>query len=103
MPPPRPPTAAPPPAPHLHSLPAPPQDVGPKQGLNGVDNGRIWFRQLRVPKSALLDAYASIDDEGQYVSSVEEPRRRFGATVGGLTTGRCAAACSACCDVAAVA
>ena len=26
-------------------------DNGPKQGLNGVDNGQIWFDAVRVPRS----------------------------------------------------
>jgi len=28
--------------PRLLTLPNIPQDLGPKQGLNGVDNGQIW-------------------------------------------------------------
>lgn len=31
------------------------QDQGPKQGLNGVDNGQLWFDNVRVPRDALLD------------------------------------------------
>ncbi len=26
------------------------KDQGPKMGLNGVDNGRIWFDHVRVPR-----------------------------------------------------
>lgn len=29
-------------------------------GLNGVDNGQIWFYNVRVPRDALLDRCASI-------------------------------------------
>eukprot|EP00967_Tisochrysis_lutea_P014154 scaffold15906_cov18-Tisochrysis_lutea.AAC.1 len=35
------------------------KDMGPKQGLNGVDNGQIWFSNLRVPRDALLDKYGT--------------------------------------------
>src|SRR5205085_11626979 len=31
------------------------EDCGHKGGLNGVDNGRLWFDQVRVPREALLD------------------------------------------------
>ena len=32
-------------------------------GLNGVDNGQLWFDHVRVPRDALLDAFASVDDQ----------------------------------------
>src|SRR5262245_12183476 len=34
------------------------EDCGAKLGLNGVDNGRIWFDHVRVPRENLLDRYA---------------------------------------------
>src|SRR4051812_238673 len=36
------------------------EDCGSKLGLNGVDNGRIWFDHVRVPRSNLLDRYATV-------------------------------------------
>ena len=62
-------------------------DNGPKMGLNGVDNGQIWFDHVKVPRDALLDRYASVSDDGVYNSSIESVSQRFGMTVGGLTTG----------------
>lgn len=65
------------------------KDNGAKMGLNGVDNGQIWFDHLRVPHDALLDRYASVDPiTGAYSSPLPTPAARFGVTVGGLTTGR---------------
>lgn len=58
------------------------------QGLNGVDNGRIWFDHVRVPRSALLDHYASVDESGRYSSPLPTVSARFGTMVGGLTTGK---------------
>ncbi len=26
------------------------EDCGHKMGLNGVDNGRLWFEEVRVPR-----------------------------------------------------
>ncbi|DBB08163.1 TPA: hypothetical protein ACH3X3_008350 [Trebouxia sp. C0006] len=63
-------------------------DNGPKMGLNGVDNGQIWFDHVKVPRDALLDKYASVSAEGVYSSSIKSVAQRFGVTVGGLTTGR---------------
>lgn len=62
-------------------------DNGPKMGLNGVDNGQIWFDHVKVPRDALLDKYASVSGEGVYTSSIKSVSQRFGMTVGGLTTG----------------
>lgn len=35
-------------------------------GLDGVDNGRIWFDEVRVPRDPLLDHYASESPDGDY-------------------------------------
>jgi hypothetical protein len=37
-------------------------------GLNGVDNGAIRFRHVRVPRANLLDRFASVDKSGRYSS-----------------------------------
>ncbi|MEU4606540.1 acyl-CoA dehydrogenase [Kribbella sp. NPDC023972] len=63
-------------------------DCGPKLGLNGVDNGRIVFDQVRVPREALLDRYAQVDAEGNYTSEIENPDRRFFTMLGTLVQGR---------------
>ncbi|MGZ0150483.1 acyl-CoA dehydrogenase family protein [Kribbella sp. WER1] len=63
-------------------------DCGPKLGLNGVDNGRIVFDQVRVPREALLDRYAQVDADGNYTSPIENPDRRFFTMLGTLVQGR---------------
>lgn len=63
-------------------------DCGVKMGLNGVDNGRLWFDHVRVPVDAMLDRFAKIDDEGQYQSSITSPDRRFFTMLGTLVGGR---------------
>ncbi|MFI5730094.1 acyl-CoA dehydrogenase [Kribbella sp. NPDC051587] len=63
-------------------------DCGPKLGLNGVDNGRIVFDQVRVPRDALLDRYAQVDADGNYHSEIENPDRRFFTMLGTLVQGR---------------
>lgn len=63
-------------------------DCGPKLGLNGVDNGRIVFDQVRVPREALLDRYAQVDAAGNYHSEIENPDRRFFTMLGTLVQGR---------------
>lgn len=64
------------------------EDNGYKMGLNGVDNGRIWFDQVRVPVENLLDRYGSIGDDGLYTSEISNPNRRFFTMLGALVVGR---------------
>jgi acyl-CoA oxidase len=64
------------------------EDCGEKLGLNGVDNGRIWFDAVRVPRDALLDRFASVTADGTYTSPIENPDRRFFTMLGTLIQGR---------------
>ncbi|MFF6787493.1 acyl-CoA dehydrogenase [Streptomyces filamentosus] len=64
------------------------EDDGLKMGLNGVDNGRIRFHGVRVPREALLNRFADVTPEGTYVSSIDNPDRRFFTMLGTLVQGR---------------
>lgn len=63
-------------------------DNGYKLGLNGVDNGKIWFDQVRVPRANLLDKYGSITEDGKYHSNIKNPNKRFFTMLGTLVGGR---------------
>lgn len=64
------------------------EDCDYKLGLNGVDNGRIWFDQVRVPRFNLLNRYGNIDEHGLYSSPIESESRRFFTMLGTLVGGR---------------
>ncbi len=64
------------------------EDCGHKLGLNGVDNGKIWFDDVRVPRDNLLDRYASVSEDGVYFSPIENEDRRFFTMLGTLIQGR---------------
>jgi acyl-CoA oxidase len=64
------------------------EDCGAKLGLDGVDNGRLWFDEVRVPRDNLLDRYAEIREDGTYFSSIENPTKRFFTMLGTLIQGR---------------
>lgn len=64
------------------------EDCGYKMGLNGVDNGRIWFDQVEVPVENLLDKYGQIDEAGNYQSPLKSPSKRFFTMLGALVVGR---------------
>ncbi len=63
-------------------------DDGPKGGLNGIDNGRLHFSNVRVPREHLLDRYGSVDENGVYSSPIESRGRRFFTILGTLVQGR---------------
>jgi acyl-CoA oxidase len=64
------------------------EDCGEKMGLNGVDNGRIYFDHVRVPREALLNRYGDVNEDGRYESAIENPNKRFFTMVGTLVQGR---------------
>ncbi len=64
------------------------EDDGLKMGLNGVDNGRLWFTGVRVPREALLNRFADVTEDGTYESEIENPNKRFFTMLGTLVQGR---------------
>lgn len=64
------------------------EDDGLKGGLNGIDNGRLHFTQVRVPRTNLLNRYGNVDENGVYTSPIESPGRRFFTMLGTLVQGR---------------
>jgi acyl-CoA oxidase len=71
------------------------EDCGPKAGLNGVDNGRLWFSDVHVPREALLNRYGDVSADGTYTSPIESDSRRFFTMLGALVRGRVSVAGSA--------
>ncbi|XP_044467135.1 acyl-coenzyme A oxidase 3, peroxisomal-like [Mangifera indica] len=63
-------------------------DCGHKIGLNGVDNGRIWFDNVRIPRENLLNSVADVLPNGEYMSAIKDPDQRFAAFMAPLTSGR---------------
>jgi acyl-CoA oxidase len=63
-------------------------DNGPKAGLNGVDNGRLAFAGVRVPRANLLDRFGQVAADGSYSSPIANEGRRFFTTLGTLVQGR---------------
>ena len=59
-----------------------------KGGLPGVDNGRIVFDHVRVPRVNLLNKYGDVAAGGTYSSPIDNPNRRFFTMIGTLIRGR---------------
>jgi len=64
------------------------EDCGEKVGLHGVDNGRLSFDRVRVPRENLLDRFGEVTPEGEYRSSIASDGRRFFTMLGTLVAGR---------------
>ncbi len=64
------------------------EDCGEKVGLNGVDNGRLWFDQVRIPRANLLDRYAQVAPDGTYDSPIPSSGKRFFTMLSTLIGGR---------------
>ncbi|WIX81974.1 acyl-CoA dehydrogenase [Amycolatopsis carbonis] len=64
------------------------EDCGRKAGLNGVDNGRLAFDHVRVPREALLNRFGDVAEDGTYSSPIESDGRRFFTMLGTLIRGR---------------
>ncbi|GGK39333.1 acyl-CoA dehydrogenase [Micrococcus flavus] len=71
------------------------EDDGLKGGLNGIDNGRLHFTQVRVPRTNLLNRYGDVAADGTYSSPIASPGRRFFTMLGTLVQGRVSLAQSA--------
>ncbi|MEV0894584.1 acyl-CoA dehydrogenase [Promicromonospora sp. NPDC050262] len=64
------------------------EDDGQKGGLNGIDNGKLHFTDVRVPRRDLLARYGQVAADGTYTSSIDSPGRRFFTMLGALVQGR---------------
>ena len=63
-------------------------DSGFKLGLNGVDNGRLWFENVRIPKENLLNRFGDVSEDGEYQSPIPGTSKRFFTMLSTLVGGR---------------
>ncbi len=64
------------------------EDDGLKGGLNGIDNGRLHFTDVRIARTNLLNRYGDVAIDGTYSSPIHSPGRRFFTMLGTLVQGR---------------
>ncbi|EFA85005.1 acyl-CoA oxidase [Heterostelium album PN500] len=63
-------------------------DCGHKVGWNGIDNAWIRFTNYRVPRENLLNRFATITEDGQYLTNISSPNKLFQITISQLVFGR---------------
>jgi acyl-CoA oxidase len=64
------------------------EDMGFKIGLNGVDNARLMFDNVRIKREALLNAFNDVTEDGNFVSDIKKPSARFFKVADRLLSGR---------------
>ena len=47
-------------------------DIGPKLGVNTIDNGYLRFNKVRIPREGLLMKYVKLDKEGKFMKEGNE-------------------------------
>uniref|UniRef100_A0A7G3ACZ8 Acyl-coenzyme A oxidase n=1 Tax=Lutzomyia longipalpis TaxID=7200 RepID=A0A7G3ACZ8_LUTLO len=68
-------------------------DLGEKAGLNGLDNGFVMFQQCRIPRTYMLSRVSEVTPTGEFVTRVEDSKKRFSIILGILSEGRVAICC----------
>ena len=53
------------------------EDMGHKMGLNGVDNAKLTFNNVRIPRENLLNKYSDVTEEGKFVSEIGNKKNFF--------------------------
>lgn len=64
------------------------EDMGYKMGLNGVDNAKLSFDNVRIPRINLLNRYSDVTEEGEFISEIGSGRARFLTVADQLLSGR---------------
>lgn len=59
-----------------------------KMGLNGVDNAKLFFDNVRVSRENLLNRYSDVSEDGTFQSTIEGNRARFLTVADQLLSGR---------------
>ncbi len=64
------------------------EDMGYKLGLNGVDNAKLTFDNVRVPRENLLNRYSDVQPDGTFTTEIKSNRGRFLTVADQLLSGR---------------
>lgn len=63
-------------------------DMGVKMGQNGVDNGALFFDNVRIPRVNMMNKYSDVDEKGNFTSETDKIPSRFFKVTERLISGR---------------
>ena len=64
------------------------EDMGYKMSGNGVDNAKLVFDNIRVPRENLLNCHSDVSEDGTFTSKIDGNRKRFLTVADQLLSGR---------------
>lgn len=64
------------------------EDMGYKMGVNGVDNAKLSFDNVRVPRENLLNRFSDVAEDGSFSTEIKSNRGRFLTVADQLLSGR---------------
>lgn len=64
------------------------EDMGCKMGLNGIDNGRLIFKNVVIPRINMLNRLCDVNEKGEFVSDIKKRSNRFFKVADRLLSGR---------------
>jgi acyl-CoA oxidase len=64
------------------------EDMGVKIGLNGVDNARLIFNNIKIKREQMLNKLNDVKPDGEFVSKEKKPMQRFFKVTDRLLSGR---------------
>lgn len=64
------------------------EDMGMKFSLNGIDNGRLVFSNVKIPRTAMLNKLNQVTEEGEFISRTKKRSQRFFKVADRLLSGR---------------
>ena len=62
--------------------------MGMKMGLNGVDNAKLKFTNVRIPRENMLNKLNDVTEQGEFKSPIKKVTNRFFKVADRLLSGR---------------
>jgi acyl-CoA oxidase len=64
------------------------EDMGMKIGLNGIDNARLTFSHVKIPRINMLNRLADVNEKGEFICDIKKRSNRFFKVADRLLSGR---------------